>query len=73
MMDVEALGGIDHGQHQLLPVSPASAAGAYDHRFDIGNGEFQCVLDAQRSGGDDVAIDPNHKHMDVGVAQCGFQ
>ena len=72
MMDIEALGGIDHGHHQLLAVSPASAAGAYDHRFDIGNGELQRVLDAQRSGGDDVAIDTNHKHMDVGVAQCGF-
>lgn len=72
MMDLEALGGIDHGQHQLLSVSPASTAGAHDHRFDIGNGELQRVLDAQRSGGDDVAIDPNYKYMDVGVAQCGF-
>lgn len=72
MMDLEALGGIDHGHHQRLSISPVPTAGAYDHRFDIGNGKLQRVLDAQRSGGDDVAIDPNHKHMDVGVAQCGF-
>lgn len=72
MMDIEALGGIDHGQHQLLSVSPASAAGAHDYRFDIGNGKLQRVLDAQRSGGDDVAIDTNHKHMDVGVGQGAF-
>lgn len=54
MMDIEALRGIDHGQHQLLAISSASAAGTYDHRFNIGNGELQRVLDAQRSGGDDV-------------------
>ena len=65
MIRVQVPRRFDKGRHQLPSITPAPVGGTDHDGLDIGNGKFQHMLDAERSGGDDIPAVPNHE--DAGV------